>query len=345
MWRSFTFLLSFSLSCLSVCPEASGEPALLAKPGRQATSDQESSAAVLSVASSLAAAPIEASTKLEPATLDSEKPALQSAPPNQAAQEQSNAPETEPAAVDKKSAAETTTPNNPYPAGSGVAKIYDIGEQQLKSGDFKLARETFRALSYKRPQDPLPMLKVGLVSARAGDLDEALIWTRKAVAYAPSSVDAHLQLAHLLESNQELLQAALQYETAYSCAPTGDQKVSIESAWVRALVKLQQYDKANKVCLEVLKEKRSVESLYNRAWVLSQTPKEGSKEEALRTYRKILDMDPGRHDARFNLASLLAQSGRTDEAINEFQQFIQDAPQDPDVPRAKTLIAKLKAMN
>jgi len=329
MLRTYTLLLlSLILPCLQA-PAIAGVEGSFHRLGL-AVDDQEL----------LAASP------LQPASMEPE-PAVKAEPAEQSAkrQEESNADQTQSdqTPTKEKSNATNSSPSNPYAPGTGVARIYDLGEEQLKSGDLKQAKETFRALAYKRPQDPIPMMRVAVVLARSGDLDEALVWTKKAVAYAPANVDAHLQLAHLLESNQELLQASLQYESAYSFAPTGDEKVTIESAWLRALVKCNQLDKANKVSLEVLKDKRSVESLYNRAWILSQLEANNAKEEAIKTYRKILDMDPGRHDARFNLANVLAQVGRREEAIREFQQFIQDAPDDPDVPRAKALISKLQA--
>jgi TolA-binding protein len=55
-----------------------------------------------------------------------------------------------------------------------------------------------------------------------------------------------------------------------------------------------------------------------------------------------LKVDPKRHDARFNLALLLGQEKKTADACAELEKFIQEAPDDPDAERAKSLLSKLR---
>ena len=52
---------------------------------------------------------------------------------------------------------------------------------------------------------------------------------------------------------------------------------------------------------------------------------------------------PQRHDARFNLAMLLGKTQQNAAACEELEKFIQDAPDDPDAERAKSLLSKLRA--
>ena len=247
----------------------------------------------------------------------------------------------------KSDAAENTTP---YEAGSEAAKLYTIGTRAMEGNDFKKARETFRALAYKKPNEEMPALKVAIAAYKAGDLDDALDWAKKAIVIAPKSAEAHLQLARLLEANQDWKAACVQYDVIYELRPDKQGKLNIEYPMLRALIRDQDYEKAEKLSAEWTKEyKHSADSFFNRAWTLTQIPDRGNEDavtqEAIKDYRQALKLDPKRHDARFNLAMLLGKAGQNAAAAQELEKFIQEAPQDPDADRAKSLLSKLRAAN
>lgn len=244
----------------------------------------------------------------------------------------------------KPDAEENTTP---YEAGSEAAKLYMLGTRQMEGNDFKKARETFRTLAYKRPTDEMPALKVAIAAYKAGDLDDAIDWAKKAIVIAPKSPEAHLQLARLLEANQDWKAACVQYDVIYELRPDKQGKLNIEYPMLRALIRDQDYEKADKLSAEWTKEyKHSADSYFNRAWTLTQIPDQGNEnitEEAIKDYKQVLKLDPKRHDARFNLAMLLGKTGQNAAAAEELEKFIQEAPQDPDADRAKSLLSKLRA--
>jgi tetratricopeptide (TPR) repeat protein len=236
----------------------------------------------------------------------------------------------------------------PYEAGSEAAKLYTIGTRAMEGNDFKKARETFRALAYKKPSEEMPALKVAIAAYKAGDLDDAIDWAKKAIVIAPKSAEAHLQLARLLEANQDWKAACVQYDVIYELRPDKQGKLNIEYPMLRALIRDQDYEKADKLSAEWTKEyKKNADSFFNRAWTLTQIPDQGNEEavtqEAIKDYRQALKLDPKRHDARFNLAMLLGKAGQNAAAAEELEKFIQEAPQDPDADRAKSLLSKLRA--
>ncbi len=237
--------------------------------------------------------------------------------------------------------------DTPYDAGSEAAKLYSFGMRQLDAHEYKKARETFRTLAYKLPNDPKPTLKVALAAFKAGDVDDALEYAKKACVISPKYPEAHLQLAHLLEANQDWKAACLQYEVIYELEPNKQDKLNIEYPMLRALIRDQEYEKADKLSAEWTRQyKRSADAFFNRAWTLSQIPDQGNPQvldDAIKNYRLAVKLDPKRHDARFNLALLLVKTKQEEAACSELEKFTQEAPGDPDAERAKSLLSKLRS--
>jgi tetratricopeptide (TPR) repeat protein len=236
---------------------------------------------------------------------------------------------------------------NPYPPDSEAGKLFVLATRQLENREFKKARDTWRTLAYKKPQDVMPMIKVSVCAAKAGDLDDSLEWAKRACLVSPKSSEAHLQLAHSFEENQDWKGACLQYEVIYEIAPNKAGKLNIEYPMLRSLIKCQEYDKAYGLSEQWIKEyKKSADAYFNRAWTLTQLPDQGNAVETMaeaeKNYRMALKLDPKRHDARFNLALLLAQEKQNAAACTELEKFIQEAPDDPDAERAKSLLSKLR---
>jgi tetratricopeptide (TPR) repeat protein len=237
--------------------------------------------------------------------------------------------------------------SNPYPPDSDAGKLFVLATRQLENREYKKARETWRTLAYKKPQDVMPMIKVSVCAAKAGDLDDSIEWAKKACVVSPKSAEAHLQLAHTFEENQDWKAACLQYEVIYEISPNKAGKLNIEYPMLRSLIKCQEYDKAYGLSEEWIKEyKKSADAYFNRAWTLTQLPDQGNADatmaEAEKNYRMALKIDPKRHDARFNLAMLLGQMKQDAAACTELEKFIQEAPDDPDADRAKSLLSKLR---
>ena len=244
-------------------------------------------------------------------------------------------------------ASDSAEADGPFPAGSEAAKLYAFGTRQMEAGEFKKARDTFRTLAYKRPEDPMPMLKVANASFKAGDVDDALEWAKKACVASPKSAEAHLLLAHLFEANQDWKASCLQYEVIYELEPNRQGKLNIEYPMLRSLIRAQEYEKAEQVSVEWTKEyKHSADAFFNRAWTLSQMPDQGHpdevRQEVVRNYRTALKLDPKRHDARFNLALILAKGNENEAACTELEKFVQEAPTDPDADRARSMLSKLR---
>lgn len=69
----------------------------------------------------------------------------------------------------------------------------------------------------------------------------------------------------------------------------------------------------------------------------------GTEDEAIRTYRKVLDLDPHAAGAHYGLAFLLVNRGSDDEAVAHLRAFLARPPEQADahIAHARAALAEL----
>ena len=247
-----------------------------------------------------------------------------------------------PSTTDAKTEQKAKKPSEPKV--SLYERMLKSGDEQMANEEYTLARKTFRELCWRRPIDPVPMLREAQAAAKCGDLDDALVWAKKATQYAPNYNEAHIQLGHLLEANRDWKAAYLQYERTFDLAKDAESRIALETPMLRTLIKAQDFDKADRLSTTMIKQnKKAPDCYYNRAWYLAQTGKAEALAEAIEAYKQVLLLSPSRNDARFNLALLLLKNNDKEEAAAQLRKFIEEGPGDADCPRAKEILKTLES--
>jgi tetratricopeptide (TPR) repeat protein len=75
----------------------------------------------------------------------------------------------------------------------------------------------------------------------------------------------------------------------------------------------------------------SVRALDWRGWVTAQLD---HREQSIRDYERLLELQPGRADIRLRLAQILVESARHVEAVPHLERLLVELPDSPDVPAA-----------
>ncbi len=216
------------------------------------------------------------------------------------------------------------------------------GDAHLAAGDARSARTRYQKALVFGPNNPRVLLKLAGTAERLGDLDDAIRRARGATQISPDDAETHLVLGKYLELNRNVRAAQVQYERALEVDPSPAVRQAVYGPLLRVLMKTSKRDEADKLSKRWLSEHpQNAECRYNRAWVTSQLSGKNNKLEAIDEYRKALALNPELVQAHYNLAILLVDQGKNDEAARELRSFIEKSPNDPDCKSARDLLAKL----
>lgn len=216
------------------------------------------------------------------------------------------------------------------------------GDAYVAAGDVISARQRYQKALVFGPNNPCTLLRLAHTSERLGDLDDAIGRAKAAVQASPEHVQARLELGRYLEMNRNLRAAQLQYERALELNPAASVRQAVYGPLLRVLInagKLEQADRLSKRWLTENQE--SAECRYNRAWVASQLPGPENKAEAVEEYRKAVALNPELVQAHYNMALILINQGKEQEAVRELKAFIEKSPKDPDTRTARELLARI----
>ena len=206
---------------------------------------------------------------------------------------------------------------------------------QRGSNPFMVDTEQYRR---SFPKKALKEFDKGLESDREGKRDDAIRHYEKALSLAPDFYPAHNNLGSDYLSRSDFKAAQAQFEEAIKLNQS-DPQAHLNLGNLNLMTK--NYDDALQNVQEGLRRRPNsalgqflLGSIYER---LRKLP------EAERALRTALSIDPAMSRVRLELVNLyLAQKDRL-KATSELKAFLQNAPDDPLVPKAKELLNKLEA--
>jgi tetratricopeptide (TPR) repeat protein len=236
------------------------------------------------------------------------------------------------------------------------AAHHNFGCALLNAGRLPEAIEEFTLAAKAGANDADTMELLGDTFTRLNQFDAAIYHYDLALKLRPDSAGTHLAMANAMAALRQAEGAEKHYREALRLNPNSPAAHSslakVLSVTGRFDEALQHYEQALKVAPDLAEPHKSMADLLYRA---------GRKPEAIEHYRRALQLDPNYPEAcnnlanvltmeggmemeaidlyeravklkpdyvmaRENLADLLMRTGRTDEAIREYQQVLAVTP-------------------
>jgi len=155
----------------------------------------------------------------------------------------------------------------------------NYGVEMLEAGQLAQAQQYFELATRYNPRYETALYNLGVAYRKQEKYDEAAERFRQALAISPDDARAQLSLAIMLAVRQNFVEAIPHYERALALAPTEPEvRLSFSNA------------------------------LNNYGVQLSQ---QGRQEDAIRNFRRALEIKPGNADAQKNLDFALKSGSRT----------------------------------
>jgi tetratricopeptide (TPR) repeat protein len=200
----------------------------------------------------------------------------------------------------------------------------DWGTAKARQGDYASALSHFHEAEKWCDSTPGLMRNMGLAALRLGNNEEAIRAFRMAAENDPSDTSARSMLAISLFSTQQFAEAARAF-AAIGDAVYRDPRMAY--AWAFSLARINDPQKTVEVLNKLTSQPLPKEMWMTSGDVYSQV---GDYEDALRSFRKAIELDPNMDRAHHFAGVALIRLGRPSEAIPELQAELKLSPNDPD---------------
>lgn len=207
----------------------------------------------------------------------------------------------------------------------------------MRTGDADGAINAAKPLLTKNPNDGRLLALMASAYARKGNYDEAEAYLEKAVAADPNQSALKTQLAMTRVAQGENMSAIRDLEEVLKEDPT-----SLQALMMTSLVKMRagNFKEALLTSDKLVKAHPDLAIGYNLrgAAFLGQS----KVKEAESNFRAAIQKNPNYHEARRNLAQLLAADGRTADARRELMRALEGDGQNPKTLMALADVARME---
>lgn len=207
--------------------------------------------------------------------------------------------------VDRKGTDSSETPAKGFALAPKAKKEVDAGMKAMHAGQYNDALQHLQAAYKLAPGNPDVNDILGEIYLTTKDFANAQKYIQNAISIEPDNLSALMDMGYLQVEQKDYVLAEISLERAVNLAPQ-----AWRPYWLlgEAYLRLNQVDKARDEATAAIKT---------------------GKGQAF--------------DAEYLLGESLAVLGEHGEAIKALQQLVTDAPDNSNVPAAKTLIARLQA--
>jgi tetratricopeptide (TPR) repeat protein len=247
-------------------------------------------------------------------------------------------------------------------------ELMALGQQAIQAGEYAEAEEYLQQVVRGDPENAFARSIMGMILYQEGNIARSREELEKAIELNPKNLsDAHYNLGIVLSSLGQNAEAAASYERALEIDPTrGDYCMALARTYAKmgegekaaalygrsielgydslraylgrgsTLAKLHRFDEAEACYREALEKFPGSPDVYNEYGNMKDLAL--NFPEAITQYRKALAVEPAHIKARFNLARVLAKTGKQDEAQTELLRIVES---DPDQPEATWMLGEL----
>lgn len=203
---------------------------------------------------------------------------------------------------------------------------YNLGLTLEAAGRDAEALACYDRAAVLMPEQPEPMLAAGMVSHRVGKYRDAIGWFDRAIAVAPAHEPAFAGRIDALVRLERHDEAEVTFYLGQQSIP--EPGASLYAAIAESLIDRERWDRAGWCLREALRIDPGMPRLRARlATVLAET---GHPQRALQMYLRELRDDPGNLDTLLDYGELLMDLGRLPEAAEKFRRVLELEPANPD---------------
>lgn len=222
--------------------------------------------------------------------------------------------------------------------------FYNLALVHMDMGKFERAREDLQQAIAAGEDLPLYQEKLGYVLVQLQQWDDAKEAFGRAIELDPDFARAHYSLARVHEQLDDPQSALESYTTAIEKGP---RFLEAYTSLGRMYADLGYPSESKKVlagALDVVPEGSDTEAEVHLLLGTVHQDEENYA-DAIREFKKALEIDPSRHDALFSLGWALAETGEPEEARRYLSKFVEVATADTPphyVRAARDRIAELE---
>jgi tetratricopeptide (TPR) repeat protein len=207
----------------------------------------------------------------------------------------------------------TTVTRNPQ-----AWMAYDnLGSLVLDRGQVNEAILYSRKALEFHPNDEIAYIGLGNALLRKGQADEAMVNYQKALELLPGSAIAHYNLANMLLEQGDVGNAIRHYQEALKTQPDS---APAHNNLGSALLRAGRVDEAIVQCQKALVIQPDDASTHNNLG--NALLRSGQVDEAVGHYQRALAIRPDYANAHNNLGNVLFEKGQVDEAVKHYQMAL-----------------------
>ena len=206
------------------------------------------------------------------------------------------------------------------------------GQAAFQSGNEKEALRWLKSAAKAYPDNPDTSYNLGVLYQSLGETHKALDEFRTAAKAGPSFAPAHYNLAMALHELGQHEEALPHFDRAAAADPRYAEVHASKAFVLRTLDRVDEAIRSYKTALDL--SQRNAKAWVGLGTCLQEV---GALDDALTAHRNGMAVDPDYPDATSNLADVLVQMDRPDEAVRACDAYLKRHPGDAGVLAAKSI--------